>query len=237
MRRYRYDDDGNRDTEADEAGRFGYTGQMRIHGTSLWHYKARAYSPRLGRFLQTDPIGYGDGLNMYAYVGGDAVNRRDPSGLNSAEIGPDDRCDKPANEDIDEICVTGSRPRRRGTRGVSLRGLGNGGALGSGRSLPSADGNVFGGEGEGEGESCNERLASIGNIINEFGLGASQAGGAMMVGGGGLLLASPFTGGATAGAGGGLLVFGSRVSFIGGGMQVFGSALQAVSGARGVWIT
>ncbi|WP_410795876.1 RHS repeat-associated core domain-containing protein [Parvularcula sp. LCG005] len=33
------------------------------------------------RFLQADPIGYGDGLNMYAYVGGDPVNRRDPSGL------------------------------------------------------------------------------------------------------------------------------------------------------------
>jgi len=61
--------------------RFRYTGQQLISGLGLYYYKARFYSPALGRFLQTDPIGYADDLNLYAYVGGNPVNRTDPSGL------------------------------------------------------------------------------------------------------------------------------------------------------------
>jgi uncharacterized protein RhaS with RHS repeats len=38
------------------------------------------YSSGLGRFLQTDPIGYAGGMNMYGYVGGDPVNFVDPLG-------------------------------------------------------------------------------------------------------------------------------------------------------------
>lgn len=46
------------------------------------------YLPALGRFLQPDPIGYGDGLNWYAYVGGDPVNNVDPFGLSCADGSP-----------------------------------------------------------------------------------------------------------------------------------------------------
>jgi RHS repeat-associated protein len=62
-------------------GRFGYTGQMWLPEAGIYHYRARAYQPVLGRFLQPDPLGYGDGLNVYAYVGNDPVNLTDPLGL------------------------------------------------------------------------------------------------------------------------------------------------------------
>lgn len=63
-------------------GRFQYTGQAWIPELGMYHYKARMYSPTLGRFLQTDPVGYADGLNWYNYVGSDPTNKRDPFGLN-----------------------------------------------------------------------------------------------------------------------------------------------------------
>jgi RHS repeat-associated protein len=73
-------------------GRFGYTGQTWIAELGMNYYKARMYSPTLGRFLQTDLLGYAYGMNWYDYTSGDPVNRTDPSGLRDSTCRGNGEC-------------------------------------------------------------------------------------------------------------------------------------------------
>jgi RHS repeat-associated protein len=57
-----------------------YAGYRYDAETGLNYTGMRSYSPQLGRFLQTDPIGISGGRNLYGYVGNDPINQIDPYG-------------------------------------------------------------------------------------------------------------------------------------------------------------
>jgi RHS repeat-associated protein len=68
-------------------GPYQYTGQWFNADLAMLYYKARFYSPTLGRFMQTDPIGSASDINAYAHMAGDSINANDPSGLMDADVG------------------------------------------------------------------------------------------------------------------------------------------------------
>ncbi|MFF4418363.1 RHS repeat-associated core domain-containing protein [Streptosporangium sp. NPDC001559] len=79
---YAYDPYGGTTVTGDADGNgFTYTGRE-DDGTGLLFYRARYYSPTLGRFISEDPVGVDGGANLYGYAAGDPVNATDPSGNN-----------------------------------------------------------------------------------------------------------------------------------------------------------
>jgi RHS repeat-associated protein len=68
----------------DEPKRYRYCGKERDEETGLSYHGARYYAPWLGRWASADPIGIGDGLNLYRYVSNNPVNRVDARGTDES---------------------------------------------------------------------------------------------------------------------------------------------------------
>ena len=79
--RYIYDPFGNVTISGESSDNpFQYTSRENDR-TGLYYYRARYYSPELQRFISEDPIGLKGGINKFAYVANNPMNRKDPKGL------------------------------------------------------------------------------------------------------------------------------------------------------------
>ena len=84
VERITYDGYGN--SAGSTRTRYGYTGRERDQLMGLLYYRARFYDPQLGRFMSEDPIGFGGGVNSFAYVSNNPQNKTDPLGLYDIDV-------------------------------------------------------------------------------------------------------------------------------------------------------
>ena len=70
---------------------YRFTGRAYDAETALYYYRARYYDYATARFLQPDPTGYSDGLNLYSYCANNPVTFYDPMGLSKDVVSPEER--------------------------------------------------------------------------------------------------------------------------------------------------
>jgi RHS repeat-associated protein len=80
-----FDGAGNSLTTSAIGNPYLYTGRRYDPESGNYYYRARIYSAGIGRFLQMDPTGYVDGMNLYASYF--VVNGGDPNGTDFIAVG------------------------------------------------------------------------------------------------------------------------------------------------------
>jgi RHS repeat-associated protein len=90
---------------------FGFAGGLYDDDTRLTHFGWREYDAVVGRWISRDPILFGGGDdNLYAYVGSDPVNRRDPLGLQSL---PEENATMDLDEELEKTRLQNAAEQRR----------------------------------------------------------------------------------------------------------------------------
>jgi RHS repeat-associated protein len=122
-----------------------FPGQYYDQESGLYYNYYRYYDPETGRYITSDPIGLEGGLNTYAYVTGNPLNRIDPFGLVEWEGGVRGIAFFTAGTFEFKLrtkkCVNG----KRGYATVVLAGIGLGGGAGG---ISFSDDSVSGGMGD-----------------------------------------------------------------------------------------
>jgi RHS repeat-associated protein len=83
---YQYDGFGNKVASSgsmSESNPFQWSSKYFHQPSGLVAYEFRFYSSTLGRWINRDPIEEAGGINLYGFVGNDAVDKFDPLGLAS----------------------------------------------------------------------------------------------------------------------------------------------------------
>ena len=74
-------------TSSVQQNRYLYTGQEWDNVTQQYHFNARTYDAKLGRFSSRDPIGFDGGISFYAYLRNSPTAMADPTGQEEIRLG------------------------------------------------------------------------------------------------------------------------------------------------------